>query len=76
MRPDAAGARAVQTLIDRVVTADVPYAQPMLIDQLTNVARMIGLADQKVGRDAFVRFDDLMRELAAVKAEAARLGVR
>jgi hypothetical protein len=48
----------------------------MLIDQLSNIARMIGQADQKVGRDAFVRFDDLMKELAAVKTEAAKLGIQ
>jgi hypothetical protein len=75
-QPGAANAKALQGLVERVVTADVVYPQPMLIDQLSNIARMIGQADQKVGRDAFVRFDDLMKELAAVKAEAAKLGVR
>ena len=75
-QPGAANAKALQGLVERVVTADVVYPQPMLIDQLSNVARMIGQADQKVGRDAFVRFDDLMKEMAAVKAEAARLGVQ
>jgi hypothetical protein len=75
-RPDSAGARALQALVDRVVTADIVYPQPMLVDQLSNVARMIGQADQKVGRDAFVRFDDLMKEMAAIKAEAAKLGVQ
>jgi hypothetical protein len=69
-------ARALQALVDRVVTADVVYPQPMLAEQLSNIARMIGQADQKVGREAFVRFDDLMKEMAAVKAEAAKLGVR
>jgi photosystem II stability/assembly factor-like uncharacterized protein len=75
-RPDSTGAKALQALIDRVVTADVVYPQPMLADQLSNLARMIGQADQKVGRDAFIRFDDLMRELAAVKADAVKLGVQ
>ncbi len=69
-------AKALQALVDRVVTASVVYPQPMLADQLSNIARMIGQADQKVGRDAFVRFDDLMKEMAAVKAEAAKLGVQ
>jgi len=71
-----ASARALQTLVDRVVTADVVYPQPMLAEQLSNIARMIGQADQKVGRDAFIRFEDLMKEMAAVMAEAAKLGVR
>ena len=76
LQPGAANAKALQALVDRVVTASVVYPQPMLADQLSNIARMIGQADQKVGRDAFVRFDDLMKEMAAVKAEAAKLGVR
>jgi hypothetical protein len=76
MKPDAPNARSLQALVDRVVTADVVYPQPMLIDQLSNIARMIGQADQKVGRDAFVRFDDLMKEMAAVRAEALKLGVQ
>jgi photosystem II stability/assembly factor-like uncharacterized protein len=75
-QPGSSGAKALQALADRIATADLVYPQPMLADQLSNIARMIGQADQKVGRDAFVRFDDLMKELAAVKAEAAKLGVR
>jgi hypothetical protein len=75
-RPDAPAAKPLQALIDRIVTSDIVYPPPMLIDQLANVARMIGQADQKVGRDGFARFDDLAKELAAIKAEAARLGVR
>jgi hypothetical protein len=75
-QPGSSSAKALQALADRIVTADIVYPQPMLADQLSNIARMIGQADQKVGRDAFVRFDDLMKELAALKAEAAKLGVR
>jgi len=76
IKPGTPNAKALEALIARVVTADIVYPQPMLIDQLSNVARLIGQADQKVGRDAFVRFDDLMKEMAAVKAEAVRLGVQ
>jgi len=75
-QPGTVNAKALQALVDRVVTASVVYPQPMLADQLSNIARMIGQADQKVGRDAFVRFDDLMKEMAAVKAEAAKQGVK
>ena len=32
---------------DKLVTAEGPYPQPMLIDQLSNIARMVGQADQK-----------------------------
>jgi hypothetical protein len=76
MRGDSPASRQLQALIARVVTADIVYPQPMLIDQLSNVARMIGQADQKVGRDGFVRVEDLMKEMAAIKAESAKLGIR
>jgi photosystem II stability/assembly factor-like uncharacterized protein len=71
---DAARVRALQAIRSRLVTADIVYPTPMLIDQLSNVARMIAQADQKPGRDAWQRFDDLMRELAAIRAELATLG--
>jgi hypothetical protein len=60
-------------ILNRVVTAGGVYPQPMLIDQFSNIGRMIGQADQKVGKDAFVRYDDLMKEMSAIKAEFAKL---
>jgi photosystem II stability/assembly factor-like uncharacterized protein len=59
-------------LYDRLVTASGPYPRPMLIDQLSNIQRMVGQADQKVGKDAYERFSDLTKELKAIQAEAAR----
>jgi hypothetical protein len=41
----------------------------MFIDQLANVAREIDQADQKVGASAHERFNDLMKEWAALKAD-------
>jgi Mor family transcriptional regulator len=61
--------------VDRLVTASIVYPQPMLVDQLSNIARMIDRADQKPGRDAVQRYDDLMKELAAIKAEMSRVGI-
>ena len=56
--------------------ADTPgiYVQGMLINQLQNVQRMIGQADQKVGKDAYDRFGDLQTELARLQAEFAKIG--
>jgi hypothetical protein len=56
--------------------ADTPgiYVQGMLINQLQNVQRMIGQADQKVGKDAYDRFGDLQTELARLQAEFAKVG--
>ncbi|MEZ5419373.1 MAG: hypothetical protein R2708_18820 [Vicinamibacterales bacterium] len=51
-----------------------PYPQPMLLNQFNNVQRMIGQADQKIGRDAMDRFGDLMKDLAAVQAEFRKIG--
>jgi hypothetical protein len=65
-----AAVRAIESLEARLVTAGGSYPQPMLVDQLANVARMIGQADQRVGRDAFLRYEDLRKELDALLAEA------
>jgi photosystem II stability/assembly factor-like uncharacterized protein len=74
-KADGVRSKALQTLWDRVVTAPIVYPQPMLIDQFSSIGRMIGQADQKPGKDAWDRYNDLMKELAAVKSELARLGV-
>jgi hypothetical protein len=42
----------------------------MFIDQMSNISREIGQADQKVGASAYERFNDLMKEWTALKAEA------
>ena len=42
----------------------------MFVDQLSNVNREIGGADQKVGASAFERFDQLMKEWTALKSDA------
>jgi hypothetical protein len=53
---------------------DLPgiYPQPMLLAQLQNVQRMVGQADQKVGKDAIDRLNDLTKELESLKAEVER----
>ena len=42
----------------------------MFIDQLSNVGREIGQADQKVPPSALERYNDLMKEWASIKADA------
>lgn len=63
--------KALDALIARLQTAGGFYPQPMLIDQFASISRMLGQADQQPGRDAYERFADLVRELEAIKAEAA-----
>ena len=41
------------------------YAQPMLINQLNYLFSMLNQADQKPGRDAYLRFEELKKELTA-----------
>lgn len=65
--------KAIESVIAKIQTAPGAYPQPMLIDQFAAVARMLGQADQKPGRDAYERFNDLVKDLEGVKAEATRV---
>ncbi|MEQ9569888.1 MAG: hypothetical protein RLN75_06830, partial [Longimicrobiales bacterium] len=49
------------------------YPKPMLLNQLRYLSGMIGRADQKPGRDAYVRLEQLETELAEIEAELERL---
>ena len=60
----------LQSIWERLTTRTGPYEDQMFIDQLSNVAREIGQADQKVGASAYERFNDLMKEWTALKAGA------
>ena len=72
-KADGAASPKVQELRDRLVTTRGAYPQPMLIDQLASIARMVGQADQKVGRDAYVRFEDLLKEVRSLQGETQPL---
>jgi hypothetical protein len=63
----------LQQLYARVIDTPGIYTQPMLISQLNNVQRMVTQADQKVGKDAYDRYDDLIKEMAAVEAQLKKL---
>jgi hypothetical protein len=73
-RSVSGAAASLEALHAKLVTAGGAYPEPMLIDQLSNVARMAGSADQKVGRSAFEYLAELEKELAVIKAEAGKLG--
>jgi photosystem II stability/assembly factor-like uncharacterized protein len=60
----------LRTIWERFTTRSGPYEDQMFIDQLSNVGREIGQADQKVGASAYERFNDLMKEWTALKADA------
>ena len=50
-------------------TASGPYPTPMLLDQLSYLASMLEGADQRPGRDAYERLDELTRWHAALVAK-------
>jgi photosystem II stability/assembly factor-like uncharacterized protein len=66
----------LQELHARLVTKTGPYEDQMFIDQLSNVAREIGQADQKVPASAYERFNELMKEWAAIKGDADKAALR
>ena len=75
LRPtDVKFAHPLQALLARLVNQPGIYPQPMLLDQLQNVQRMVGQADQKVGKDAVDRFNDLVKELESAKTDFQRVG--
>ncbi len=65
---------ALSALRAKLVTAGGAYPTPMLIDQLSSIARMAGSADQKVGRSAFQYLAELEKQLAEIKTEAGKMG--
>jgi photosystem II stability/assembly factor-like uncharacterized protein len=69
------GAKAdrLRALHAKLVTGGGAYPQPMLIDQLSNIARMAGSADQKVGRSTYEYLDELKKTLKGIQEESARL---
>jgi hypothetical protein len=58
----------LRELRKQLVTAPVPYPQPMLIDQLQSLARMANGADRKVGRSAVRHLQVLKKQLAEIQA--------
>jgi hypothetical protein len=66
-------AHPLQGLWARVADQSGIYPQPMLISQLNNVNRMANQADQKVGKDAHDRFNDLLKDLQTLQAEFKQL---
>jgi photosystem II stability/assembly factor-like uncharacterized protein len=64
----------VQAVWDRLMNkpGQTAYEDKMWIDQMSNVSREIGAADQKVPASAYDRFNELMKEYASIKADAGK----
>jgi hypothetical protein len=66
----------LQDIYSRLITKTGPYEDQMWIDQMSNIGREIGQADQKVPASAYERFNELMNEWASIKADAERAALR
>ena len=58
------------------MTAPGIYEQGMLIDQLGNIVRAEGGADQKVGAESRRRLADLLADMKAIEAELGAFTAR
>ncbi len=65
--------QGIQAVADKLMTDPVRYSPPGLRDHVSYLAGMTSRVDQKVGRDAFQRYEVLRAELDAVTAEVNRL---
>jgi hypothetical protein len=63
----------VQAVAEKLITNPIRYSQPALRTHITYLAGMTSRVDQKVGRDAFERYEVLRAELDELKAEFARV---
>jgi hypothetical protein len=59
----------LQAVSERLNTKSGVYEDQMFIDQLSNVGREIGQADQKVPASAIERYNQLMKEWTSIKAD-------
>lgn len=68
--------RRLDALEAQLATASgggIRYPQPMLVAQLEYLYNMITNADQKLGRDAFERYEELKRQLDGIKQQLSTL---
>lgn len=55
----------------KLVTSRGRYQQPKILDQISYLSSMLDRADQKPGRDAYLRYDELFEALAQCEKEIA-----
>jgi len=69
----AAKLDALQTLASHLITPAIRYSKPELQTHITYLYQMTSSADEKIGRDAVERYQELKKELDQRKAEADKL---
>ncbi len=70
----SAGWRRLDAIESQLATASangIRYPQPMLVDQIGYLYRMITQSDQKVGRDGFERYEEMRKQLDGLLQQVA-----
>ena len=57
----------------KLVTSRGTYQQPMILDQISYLSSMLDRADQEPGRDAYLRFDELLEALNLCEEEISQV---
>jgi photosystem II stability/assembly factor-like uncharacterized protein len=70
---DARVARGLDEVAAKLITGEIRYSAPGLQDHITYLAGMTRRVDQKVGRDAYERYEVLRSELDEITVEVNRL---
>ncbi len=60
-------------LLEQMETARGRYQEPKLLNQISYLGSMLNRADQKPGRDAYIRYDELNAQLAECEAALKKL---
>jgi hypothetical protein len=70
---DALTRERLQEVADQLITGPIRYSAPGLQEHIRYLAGMTSRVDQKVGRDAFERYEVLRAELDEITAEVDRI---
>jgi hypothetical protein len=70
---DARTRESLQAVADKLITGPIRYSQPGLQTHISYLAGMTSRVDQKVGRDAFERYEVLRAELNELTAAVNQL---
>jgi len=61
---------------DQLITPEGIYMTPMLIDQLRYLRSMLNQADQRPGKDAYERYDELKNRFSNIQNSYVKLGAK
>jgi photosystem II stability/assembly factor-like uncharacterized protein len=70
---DDATKKRLAPVADKLLTPEIRYSEPGLEDHITYLRGMTTSADQKIGRDAVERYQELRKELDAVTAQVNQI---